>query len=839
MQWRSVAVELKLQPAGLVPIKETYYGKKRQCGGRGSTGPGQAAGYAVYGNRSMDSILRKLTEAQRQAVTHVEGPLLVLAGPGSGKTRVVTHRVAYLLKQGVWPSQIVALTFTNKAADEMARRVADLVPGRRVWISTFHSFCARLLREFASLVGLEPNFSIYDTDASLQVAKRALEEAEVGGRLVTAEKLLQRISYAKAHLMNPEEFAAWAQDPFSRAAANVYPIYQRLLLEANAVDFDDLLMHVAVLLRDEPELRAALDERYRFILVDEYQDTNLAQYAIVRGLSIDHPHLAATGDPDQSIYGWRGADISNIARFEEDYPQRRVVRLEENFRSTQRIVRAAAELIAHNRRRKAKSMFTRNPPGAPVRLVRYRSAEEEAEQIAAQILFALSQGRQPADFGIFYRTNALSRVIEQALRRAGIPYQVVRGLEFYQRREIKDLLAYLYLLHNPRDDEAFRRVIHVPPRGIGQRTLVKLLHFTSERPMPLLAASRRPEFLQRVGRQVADAFEEFHRLFDGWRGMVDQPVHEILQRIIDDINYLEYLQALDDAADVDRPANVRELLADAQAFHEAHGQTATLERFLERMALVSDTDRWDERASKVSLMTLHAAKGLEFPVVFIVGIEDGLLPHERSRQDDEAWEEERRLLFVGMTRAQQELQLSFADRRAAYGNNFHRIPSPFLQELPLAEMERVGWGATVGAVCESETTDDLAHEPPIDDVPSWQVDGERPSEISHDEEANAYIIPWPGTITRKTKRRRRVARNRPEANDRSRPQWRYYKWQAGDRVVHPTHGPGTVVRTSGRGKRCIITVQFDRQPDSTLSFCAAYSPLEPYGGPVPDDDQRL
>ncbi len=788
--------------------------------------------------RFMNRILRSLTEAQRQAVTHVEGPLLVLAGPGSGKTRVVTHRIAYLLEQGIPPWQIVALTFTNKAAEEMSRRVAQLAPGRRVWISTFHSFAARLLWEFAPLVGLQPNYSIYDADASLQVAKRALEQAEKTSRLLSAEKLQQRISFAKARLMSPEEFLHQATDPLSRAAAEIYPVYQRLLLEANAVDFDDLLMHVATLLRDQPDLRAILDDRYRFVLVDEYQDTNLAQYAIVRALCIDHPHLAVTGDPDQSIYGWRGADIANILRFEEDYPTMRLVRLEENFRSTRHIVNVAGHLIAHNHRRKAKAIFTRNPAGSPVRLVRYASSDEEAQHIADQIQMALARGRSPGDFAVFYRTNALSRSVEQALRRAGIPYQVVRGLEFYQRREIKDLLAYLYLLNNPRDDEAFRRIINVPPRGIGRQTLARLLDFATERSLPLLAASKQPAFLRGLSKRAAEAFLEFHRQFDEWSKCVGQPVHELLETIIDDLAYYEYLEGLSSEADVDRQANVQELLADARSFQHSESHETHLEAFLERVALVSDTDAWDQRSAKVSLMTLHAAKGLEFPVVYIIGVEEGLLPHERSRQDETAVEEERRLLFVGITRAREELQLSFADYRTAYGNYSCRIPSPFLHELPLQEMERVGWKSDRSASSFAVEMDFEPEATGVDDEPAWQVDEAAP-EVGKKRRRRTGPVGGARSATSSatTSAVRRSAK--AEAAQQIANKASATSWHVGDRVVHPTHGPGVIIRASGAGKRRVVSVQFDQDPEYPIAFCVEFSPLEHLlEEPLPPHDAR-
>lgn len=779
----------------------------------------------------MDAILEPLTAAQREAVTHIEGPLLVLAGPGSGKTRVVTHRIAYLLHQGVYPSQIVALTFTNKAADEMARRVAALVPGRRVWISTFHSFCARLLREFAPLVGLEPNFSIYDADASLETVKQAIAASQLQGKYVTADRIAHRISWAKARLLTPEQLTQQATDPFSQVAAQVYPVYQQLLLTANAVDFDDLLVHVARLLHDNPELRAALDARYRFVLVDEYQDTNLAQYAILRGLSVDYPNVAVTGDPDQSIYSWRGADITNILRFEDDYPNAKVVRLEQNFRSTQRIVEVAGHLIQYNRRRKHKDLYTENPPGAPVRLARYTSSSDEANDIAQQIADMIGSGYRPGDFAIFYRTNALSRSFEQALRRAGVPYQVVRGLEFYQRREIKDLLAYLYLLNNPRDDAAFRRVVNVPPRGIGRQTLQKLADFALQHHLPLLEAAQHELFLRCVSKRIAERLWDFTAQYQAWRPLAARPVADILNQVIADIDYLDYVDTLGDDADVDRQANVAELVADATEFDASHPDGPWLESFLERVALVSDTDNWDTQASKVSLMTLHAAKGLEFPVVFIVGVEDGFLPHDRSRSDPDAVEEERRLLFVGITRARQRLQLSFADVRTGYhiSGAVRRVPSSFLQELPLHALEQSGVGRMASyqypATQETWETEEGA----VGEEPSWQIDS--PVETDHampidSSELPARSVPaMPVLQTASALLRKQQPDSQPTSDAPATTTANPQALDVGDVVMHPDYGLGKVVRATGRGKRRVVAVQFLNQPQQCVSFCLAFCPL--------------
>ena len=452
----------------------------------------------------MDELLQDLTVAQREAVLHLEGPLLILAGPGSGKTRVVTHRIARLLAEGVPDHQILALTFTNKAAEEMQSRVERLAPGCSVWVSTFHRFAARLLRKYASFAGLQPNYTVYDAGDSIQALRRVMAALKLDTALTTPEAVSRAISWAKNNLITPSQYQPRLGNPVGAVVQAVYPAYQAKLASSNAADFDDLLCHVATLLRENPEIRRTLDERYRFILVDEYQDTNLAQYAIVRALSVEHPNLAVTGDPDQSIYGWRGANLNNILEFEHDFPDVHVVRLERNYRSTKRILRVASELICHNVRRKEKSLYTENSAGCPVRLITYPTQREEAADIAGQIAEQIRAARRRAgDFAVFYRTNALSRALEFALREQGIPYQMINGLEFFQRKEIKDILAYLQLLNNPADELALLRVINTPPRGIGKTTVQRLADHAIRSGAPLLEAARQAPRVEAISQRAA------------------------------------------------------------------------------------------------------------------------------------------------------------------------------------------------------------------------------------------------------------------------------------------------------------------------------------------------
>jgi DNA helicase II / ATP-dependent DNA helicase PcrA len=740
----------------------------------------------------MQHLLDGLTEAQREAVTHIEGPLLILAGPGSGKTRVVTHRVAWLLANGVPGHQILALTFTNKAADEMQRRIESLVGDTSVWVGTFHRFCARMLRKYASFVGLQENFSIYDTSDSGQILRQAIGRSNIHATHVTPDAIGRAISWAKNNLIPPDEYAAKPGHPVGILAEEVYPLYQASLLSANAVDFDDLLMHVATLLRDNAEIRASLDERYGFILVDEYQDTNLAQYAIARALSIDHPNLAVTGDPDQSIYGWRGANMNNILEFERDYPNVRVVRLERNYRSTKRILRVAADLIANNLRRKKKSLFTENESGAPVRLVQYATHKEEAEAIAARIADEVQSGRRRArDFAIFYRVNALSLEFEFALRAYGVPFQLVRSVEFFQRKEIKDLIAYLYLLNNPQDEVAFLRVVNTPARGIGKTTVERLGNFAARHGFSLLEAARRAKHIEKVSAKTATAIDRFVRIFDGLAEVADRPLEELIGTLLADTGFRDQFNSGDEE-DQERLANIEELLTAAREFDERHGGGGhSLETFLEETSLVSDTDGWETEVDRATLMTLHASKGLEFPVVFLVAVEEGLLPHDRSKHDPIGLEEERRLMFVGITRAQQELQISYAKHRDFRGQRNNPVPSSFLMELPRAEMEMQFAEmppSTFGRVAGGEG--EIIHE-------EYEEPVYRP--------AASRAVLGPGQAEPSVS---------PDA------------FSQGMKVVHPQYGMGEIVALSGAGPARQATVEF-AAPTGRMRLLLAGCPLRP------------
>lgn len=661
---------------------------------------------------STDEILSPLNPDQRKAVEQINGPLLILAGPGSGKTRVITHRIANMIAQGISSHNIVALTFTNKAADEMRLRLNKLAPKNRTWTGTFHRFCSRMLRQHASLVGLSPNFTIYDMGDSKKVIKQAIENVRVDTKHYSADKLSSEVSNVKNKGVTSEQFQPRPGHALDSIIGKVYPEYQKLLRQANGVDFDDLLLHAVALLRASPELREALDRSFSYMMVDEYQDTNLAQYQLIRLLNHTVQNLAVTGDPDQSIYGWRGANINNILEFEKDYPDVGVVRLEQNYRSTQSILRVADQLIANNVRRKKKELRTQNDEGKPVRLVTFPSPRDEATDIADSIALEIQRGtRRARDFAILYRANWLSRSLEHSLRSLGVPYQIVNGHEFYQRKEIKDVLAYLHLLNNPQDNVAFERIINTPSRKIGKVTLGRLRRFAQSENGSMLDAARNVDQIDSISKAPAGKIRQFVAMYDRLAYMPMEEVEIIIKAVLEETGYREWLTDDGSEEGFERANNVDELVVATQEFDNEHPHDGGLEAYLEQAALVSDTDVWSAEADHVTLMTLHAAKGLEFPSVFIVGLEDGILPHERSSGDDEQLEEERRLLFVGITRAESELQVSRCMSRFRRGSFWPSIASRFLMELPREEM----------AVFEpvSHVYDDPSHDDSISNIDPW------------------------------------------------------------------------------------------------------------------------
>ena len=721
-------------------------------------------------------ILEGLTPAQVEAVTHGDGPLLVLAGAGSGKTRVITRRIAHLISQGVEPRRVLAITFTNKAAGEMRERTGALVPGARSpLVTTFHSFCARMLRQYAPLLGLDPAYTIFDTADQTAALKEALEQLSLDPVHFSPDRIADVISRAKNRLERAADYARHAgTDLWPRTCARVFEAYEAALGRSHALDFDDLLLEVALALRDNEEFRETLRGRFRHILIDEYQDTNHAQYVIARDLAGERRNICATGDPDQSIYGWRGAELSNILDFEEDFPDAKVVRLEKNYRSTQMILAAADSVIRHNRRRKAKDLYTDNPPGDPVCILETDDAEAEAAAIVRRIAELKDAGLAYRDVAVFVRTVAQTRALEDALRRARppVPYEVVRGTSFYERKEVRDVLAYLQVLHNPHDEVNLRRIINAPPRGIGQKTVEVLRAWAAREGISLFDAlphvADMPDLLARARAALA----RFRELMDHLAAEPQDSVERLLTAVIRESGYED---ALREDQERERLENLGELVTLGANFDrraaDAAGDDALprgLEGFLETVNLSSDQDAYDETADRVPLMTLHAAKGLEFPAVFIAGCEDGLLPHALHQEKSSELEEERRLFFVGLTRAKQRLCLSHARFRRIRGQLDRRMPSPFLSEVPPGAVRTV-----------DETT------------------GTLPTAFSGRDDERGYAGPGPD---------RRI---KPEVD----PQ---VGLATGEVVRHPTYGLGRVANFETAGGRRMVRVRFNTVGEKLL-----------------------
>ena len=644
---------------------------------------------------------QQLNPEQREAVEHFEGPMLVLAGAGSGKTRVLTTRIAHLVEEyGVDPASILAVTFTNKAAGEMRDRVRTLLGHEPagMWVGTFHAVGARILRRHASRLGWSPNFSIYDGDQSLREVKRVMESLGLSLKRWHPKAVKASISSAKDKLIGPEEYASLAHDVFSRVVADVYPAYQKALREQNAFDFDDLLVKPVELLSADEGVLARYRDRFQFVLVDEYQDTNHAQYKFVELLAREHGNLMVVGDDDQSIYGWRGADIRNILDFESDFPDARVIRLEQNYRSTARILAAANRVIEENKRRKGKTLRTDAPPGEAITLVEAADERDEADWIIDEIEARLAENGElsPRDFVILYRTNAQSRAFEDAFLRRDLPYQIVGGTRFYERREIMDVLAYLRLISNPRDAGAFDRIVNYPRRGIGDTTKGRLASWAAEQGIPLLEAASRAGECGEIGKAGARSLDEFAAMIQRYRGLAASlGVGELLEKLIGEIGLIDAL-ASEGAEGEERIENVRELETAAYEFDERGvddeedvvEEATPLDLFLQKVSLVADVDHHDPESQAVTLMTLHNAKGLEFPHVFIGGLEDGLFPLARAYDDPDTLEEERRLFYVGITRARQKLYLTHARVRRRAGEILASVPSSFLEPLPEELLER-------------------------------------------------------------------------------------------------------------------------------------------------------
>ena len=744
-------------------------------------------------DRSIDT-LAGLNEAQREAVLHFEGPLLVLAGAGSGKTRVLTRRIARLIEHhGVDPSRLLAVTFTNKAAQEMRGRVSRLLGEEPsgMWIGTFHAIGARILRREAPLIGRTNAFTIYDEEQSLAVVKRVMDRLRISTKSWSPKAMRAAISDAKNALVSVDEYTSLALDPMSRAAAQVYEHLEAALRDANAVDFDDLLVHPVRIFQRHADRLARYREKFQFILVDEYQDTNRAQYQLIVLLGREHGNVCVVGDDDQSIYGWRGADIRNILDFEKDFPAARVVRLEENYRSTPEVLELANVVIRGNASRRGKTLRATRPTGERVTVVGCLDERDEAEWVADEITGRRSVGRANSlrDIAVLYRTNAQSRALEESLRRRGMPYRLIGAVRFYDRREIRDLMSYLRLIANPADDDAFLRAVSVPKRGLGDTTLEALGEIAREAKLPLLETAGRADLLVKLRPAARQALGDFAALILQFRERaVDAAVDELLRALIDEIRYVDALRA-EGPESTERIDNVRELVVGAaEQVMDEGGEIGTrpLDHFLQRASLITDVDRQDTDADAVTMMTLHNAKGLEFPVVFITGLEEGLFPLSRAHDEPEQLEEERRLFYVGITRAEQKLYLTHARSRRRNGETMPSIPSSFLQPIPPAMLDQQ---ATI----------------------RLRATGRPVLPVSMSASARR-----PGSPVRAT---RGVDHDVEASQDAPR-------LVKGERVKHGRFGAGTVIELSGVGREMKVTVDFDDEAIGRKRLVVAYAGLE-------------
>src|SRR3954454_3520229 len=638
---------------------------------------------------SPEQYLAELNPAQREAVLATEGPVLVVAGAGSGKTRVLTYRIAHLVAAvGVKPQEILAITFTNKAAGEMRERLGGVVGeiSRTMWVLTFHSACGRVLRREAPRLGYRSNFTIYDQADQVRLVKQCLEELDRDPKRFVPRGIHSQISNSKNLLISPEDYKARISSFYDQTVADVYDLYQRRLFASNAVDFDDLLMLTVQVLELFPEARPRWQKAFRYVLVDEYQDTNHAQYRLLQLLAGEHKNVFAVGDPDQSIYAFRGADIRNILEFERDFGGARQIALEQNYRSTNSILRAANAVISENRERKPKNLWSELGEGDPVRVIEVEDEHAEARFVASEIAGLVDEGFAGSEIAIFYRTNAQSRVVEDTLVRQEIPYQVIGGPRFYERAEIKDAIAYLQVIDNPADAISLTRIANRPRRGIGDASLARLQTYADAHGLPLWEALEHPEEAGCGGAplKAIDRFRTFMQ--SSMAGAGELTVPELLERVLDQSGYLESLEAERTIEAQGRMENLMELVGVAREYQES-AENPSLSEFLQQISLFSDQDAIEEERSLVTLMTLHNAKGLEFRAVFLIGMEEGVFPHSRSIEE-QGLEEERRLCYVGLTRAQERLVLTHAAARSLWGSRGYNLPSRFLDELPQEEIER-------------------------------------------------------------------------------------------------------------------------------------------------------
>ena len=728
---------------------------------------------------STEWLMADLNDAQSQAVTKTDGPVLILAGAGSGKTRVLTYRIAWLIVNGLAePREILAMTFTNKAAGEMRERVRKLVPEMLsgMWIGTFHSLFARLLRREAERLNYKSNFAIYDDDDQYALIKTVLNELKIPVTDFPPKMISYKISGAKNAFVLPEQFAQLATTRQDQIIATIYTTYQRRLRENNAMDFDDLLIKPIELFQLFPLVLEYYQDRFRYILVDEYQDTNRAQYVALKMLAAGHRNLCVVGDDDQSIYRWRGAEIRNILDFENDYPDCTKFRLEQNYRSTRNILEVAHSVVRNNRQRHEKKLWTEKAAGELISLLEVEDDLEEARTVVNKLALEMRSNHMDfQDIAVLYRTNAQSRVLEEALRRENIPYIIVGGVKFYERKEVKDVIAYLRLLSNPADTISLRRIINYPARGIGETTLGRIEAYAQEKKISIFAATGQIQQIAGIAARTAEQVASFHALMNKYTSLrTEISPAELAASLVNELGILREFKQEGTIEALSRAENVRELLLAIAEFSSSAGDEASLDSFLENVALTTDLDNWDDRANAVTLMTLHSAKGLEFPVVFITGLEEGLFPISRSLADPPALEEERRLFYVGATRAKVKLYLAWARNRRKFGETSASIASRFLREL----------------------------EPSLVQVESsYRASPARRQRASY---------------------RQREADPMPRYEDESQEVLEY---RVGMRVMHPTFGKGTIMRLEpGSSAALKLRVLFDQAGERRLVL--PYAKLE-------------
>jgi len=739
-------------------------------------------------NSAVERILEDLNEQQRQAVVHGDGPLLVLAGAGSGKTRVITYRIAYLIAaRGIAPWQILAVTFTNKAAGEMRERTRLLIPDQAegVWISTFHSLCARLLRRHADKIHLDEGFSIFDRTDQTTVIRRAMESVAGLSKTLKPNAVIQMISNAKAHLVGPQEFREQAKDFMRKQVADLYAEYERILQENHALDFDDLLIYGVRLLRESEEVREHYQSRFRHVMIDEYQDTNHPQYLIAHILAEKYRNLCVVGDDDQSIYRWRGAQLSNILEFGRDTRQVRVIPLEQNYRSTKTILEAANSVVARNRNRRSKRLWTESEKGELIGIAIFPDETMEAKWVAQQVQELHQTGQYRwSDIALFYRINAQSRSFEDVFRREKIPYTLVGGLSFYERKEIKDVLSYLRLLVNPHDTASFARIANEPRRKLGAQSVVTLVQFAEMERISVLRACLRAEEVMELSPAAKRSAKQFAQMYQRWGQSIQElSIEEFIKAVLQDSGYGEMLTSSRDIQDRTRWENIGELISAAAEFEKEcliqSGETLTakdvLAGYLEEVSLVSDVDEWKDREDSVVMMTLHSAKGLEFPVVFLTGMEEGLLPHARSQDSKEELEEERRLCYVGITRAKKRLFITRAYTRRLFGTPQQNYPSRFLKEIPQSCVKNL------------------------------------PSTIFRDDSL------WDHFEGEENGPEKPEKKESPRVLERQ-------EFAPGDVVNHRTFGQGVVLEVTGTGAKSQITVEF--QNVGRKNLVQAYAKLE-------------